>query len=185
MRRSLLVAFMPHDDQHLAHNAEAPYMMPRPCDHCSRVFIEAELIPFPKTSSYLADAPELVCKPCRQRIERRSMRSQEHRVISKRCLMEPDLQETVSYDIGNCTACGASFLRGTRMFECNTCTNMWTYCVDCKRAWDLRPSYNQRQQNAQSRARGQALYRLTPARQPSERYVPAVGGEQQEEKEKE
>ena len=174
MRRSLLAASMPHDDQHLTHDAEAPYMMPRPCDHCSRVRIEAELIPFPKTSSYLADAPELVCKPCRQRIERRSMRSQEHRVISEKCLMHHDLQETVSYDVGKCTACGVSFVRGTRMFECNTCTNIWTYCVDCKLSWDLRPSEKQRQQNAESRARGQAVYRSTPARHPSERYVLAV-----------
>ena len=122
MRRSLPVVFMPHDDHHPVLDAEAPYRMPRPCDHCSRVLPEGELIPYPKTSSYLADAPELVCKPCRQRIERRSMRSQEHRVISEKCLMHHDLQETVSYDVGNCTACGASFLRGTRMFECSTCT---------------------------------------------------------------
>ena len=78
----------------------------------------------------------------------------------------------------------ASLLRGTDMFECTTCADMWTYCVDCKRAWDLRPSYNQRQHNAQARARGQALYQFTPTRQPSERYVPAVGGEQEEEQEK-
>ena len=49
MRRSLPVAFMPHDNQHLAYNAQAPYMMPRACDHCAKGFIEAELIPFPKT----------------------------------------------------------------------------------------------------------------------------------------
>ena len=195
MRRSLLVAEMPHDDQHLAHNAEAPYMMPRLCDHCAKGFIEAELIPFPKTSSYLRDAPELVCQPCRQRIELRSMRSEEHRDISEKCLMHHDLQETLSCNVGNCTACGVSFLCGARMFQCNTCTNIWTYCVDCKQTWDLRPSEKQRQQNAKSRARGHAVYQSTPARHPSERCVLAVakapeeetdkkGGKRDEEKEK-
>ena len=182
MRRSLLVAEMPHDDQHLAHNAEAPYMMPRLCDHCAKGFIEAELIPFPKTSSYLRDAPELVCQPCRQRIELRSMRSEEHRDISEKCLMHHDLQETLSCDVGNCTACGVSFLCGARMFECNTCTNIWTYCVDCKQTWDLRPSEEQRKQNAKSRARGHAVvYQSTPAKHPSERCVLAVAKAPEEE----
>ena len=174
MRCSLPVAFMPRDNQHLAYNAEAPYMMPRACDHCAKGFIEAELIPFPKTSSYLRDAPVLVCLPCRQRIELRSMRSEEHRDISEKCLMHHDLRETLSYDVGNCTACGVSFLCGARMFECNTCTNTWTYCVDCKLTWDLHPSEKQRQQNAKSRARGHAVFGSTPVSHPSERCVFAV-----------
>ena len=95
--------------------------------------------------------------------------------------MDHDLQKTVSYDVGNCIACGAPFFGGTDMFECTTCTDMWTYCVDCKRAWDLRPSHNQRQHNAQARARGKALYQLAPTSQASERHMPAVGEEQQEE----
>ena len=99
--------------------------------------------------------------------------------------MDHDLQKTVSYDMANCIACGAPLLRGTDMFECTTCTDMWTYCVDCKRAWDLRPSHNQRQHNAQARARGKALYQLAPTRQASERHMTAVGQEQQEEEKQE
>ena len=95
--------------------------------------------------------------------------------------MDHDLEKTVSYDIANCIACGAPLLRGTDMFECTTCTDMWTYCVDCKRAWDLRPSHSQRQHNAEARACGKALYQTAPTRQPSERHMLAVGEEQGEE----
>ena len=95
--------------------------------------------------------------------------------------MYHDLQNTVSYDIENCTSCGASLLCGTDMFECTFCADKWNYRVDYKRAPDLRPSHNQRQHNAQTRARGKALYQLAPTRQASERHMPAVGEEQQEE----
>ena len=106
-------------------------------------------------------------------------------MISDRCLMDHNLQETVSHYIGNCSASEVFILRGADMFECTTCTEMCTYCVDCKRAADLRPSFNQRQQNALARCCGQALYELTPSRQPSERYVPAVGGENKKENQNE
>ena len=108
-----------------------------------------------------------------------------YRAISERCLMDHDLQKTVSYDMANCIACGAPLLRGTDMFECTSCTDMWTYCVDCKRAWDLRPSHSQRQQNAQARACGKALYKTAPTRQPSERHMLAVGEEQGEQEQEE
>ena len=104
-----------------------------------------------------------------------------YRVISELCLMDHDLEQTVRYDVANCLACGAPLLCGTVLFECTTCSERWTYCVDCKRAWDLRPSHIQRQHNAQARDRGKALYQLAPTRQASERDMPAVGEEQQEE----
>ena len=52
-----------------------------------------------------------------------------------------DPEKIVSNDIANCTACGASCLGGTDMFECITYADLWIFCVDCKLASDLRPSY--------------------------------------------
>ena len=100
---------MRHDGEHPADDAHAPHQVPRPCDHCATVLPESELVPLPKTSSYLVHAPELLCGPCWQRTRSRSIRMPKYRAISERCLMDHDLQNTVSYDIANCTACGASF----------------------------------------------------------------------------
>ena len=171
---------MRHDGEHPADDAHAPHQVPRPCDHCATVLPESELVPLPKTSSYLVHAPELLCGPCWQRTRSRSIRRPKYRAISERCLMDHDLQKTVSYDIASCIACGAPLLRGTDMFECTTCTDMWTYCVDCKLASDLRPSYNQRQHNAQARARGNVLYQFIPWRPASKRSMPFVEEKQQE-----
>ena len=179
-RRSLPVALMSRDGQYPADDAQTPHQVPRPCDHCATLLPESELVPHPKSSLYLVHAPELLCGPCWQRTRSR-IRRPRYREISERCLMDHDLEETISYDIANCIACGAPLLRGTDMFECTTCTDMWTYCVDCKRAWDLRPSHNQRQHNAEARACGKALYQTAPTRQPSEHHMPVVGAEQGEE----
>ena len=108
-----------------------------------------------------------------------------YRGTSELCLMDHDLEQTVSYDVANCIACGAPLLRGAVLFECTSCPDRWTYCVDCKRAWDLRPSHNQRQHNAQARARRKALYQLAPTRHASERDMPPVGEAQQEEEKEE
>ena len=181
---SLPVALMQRDGQLPPDDGQTPYQVPRPCDHCATVLPESELVPYPKSSLYSVDAPELLCGPCWERNRSRIRRSK-YRAISEQCLMDHHLEKTNSYDIANCMACGAPFFRGAVMFECTTCTDRWTYCVDCKRAWDLRPSHNQRQHNAQARARGKALYQLAPTRQASERDMPAVGEEQQEEEKEE
>ena len=172
---------MPRKGQRLTNDVEAPYKMRRPCDHCAKHLPEAELVPQPKTNSYLVHAPELLCGACWQRTQRRSIRKREYGDISERCLMDHDLQKFVSNDIANCTACGASCLPGTDMLECITCADLWIYCVDCKLASGLRPSYKQRQHNAQARARGKVLYQCTLSRQPSIRSMSTVGEEQQEE----
>ena len=166
--------------QHLADTIDAPYQMPRPCDHCAKQLLEAELLPFPKTNSYLVHAPELLCAACWQRTQRRTSRRQDYKEISDRCLINHNLQQNVSKDVTICTACGESCLPGTNMFECITCDDMWTYCVDCKLASDLRPSYNQRQHNAQARARGNVLYQFIPWRQALKRSMPSVEEKQQE-----
>ena len=84
--------------------------------------------------------------------QRRTSRRQDFKRISDRCLINHNLQQNVSNDVTICTACEESCLPGTNMFECITCDDMWTYCVDCKLASDLHPSYNQRQYNDQTRA---------------------------------
>ena len=182
--RSVPVALMQRDGQNPPDDGQTPYQVPRPCDHCATVLPESELVPYPKSSLCLVHAPELLCGPCWERTRSRIRRSK-YRAISERCLMDHHLEKTISYDIANCIACGAPLLRGTDMFECTTCTDMWTYCVDCKRAWDLRPSHNQRQHNAEARACGKALYQTAPTRQPSEHHMPVVGAEQGEEEKEE
>ena len=127
--RSLPVAFMQRDGQHPPVDGQTPYQVPRPCDHCATVLPESELVPHPKSSLYLVHAPELLCGPCWERTRSRIRRSK-YRAVSERCLMDHHLERTISYDIANCIACGAPLLRGADMFECTTCTDMWTYCVD-------------------------------------------------------
>ena len=106
---SLPVALMSRDGQYQADDAQTPHQVPRPCDHCGTVLPESELVPLPKTSSYLLHAPELLCGPCWQRTRSRSIRRPKYRAISERCLMDHDLEKTVSYDIANCIACAAPF----------------------------------------------------------------------------
>ena len=170
---------MRRDGQHPPDGAQAPFQLPRPCDHCATLLPEDELLPSLQEARRDVYA-ELLCRPCWQRATRRGAMHAAHQEISERCLMDHHLEKTVNYDVGPCIACGGPLLRGAEMFECTICHDMWTYGVDCKNACRLRPSPVQRQHNAQTRARGKLAYVFAPASQPSDRRLPAVEEEEKD-----
>ena len=116
------------------------------CDRCGDTLGEDLL--FPLTGEMYT---ELLCRRCWERTVRAQPLSAVPTAVSEACLLDHQLLLIHTEDTGTCDRCRTQYFRGSTVFECDTFSVRRTYCQDCKREADLRPSEAQLRNNAMTR----------------------------------